>query len=60
MKNGYFFALIAPVLLFTSCQVIEGDEREPMDVGKYIARRTIQYYFEILQEYLGQREVWEY
>ena len=37
----YLFALIAPVLLFASCEVVEGDEREPMDVGKYIARRTI-------------------
>lgn len=47
----YLFALIAPVLLFASCEVVEGDEREPMDVGKYIARRTIECYIETLQEY---------
>lgn len=47
----YLFALIAPVLLFASCEVVEGDEREPMDVGKYIARRTIYYNIQTLQEY---------
>lgn len=39
------------MLLFASCEVVEGDEREPMDVGKYIARRTIKCYIETLQEY---------
>ena len=47
----YLFALIAPVLLFASCEMTEGETREPMDVGKYIARRTIKCYIETLQEY---------
>lgn len=47
----YIFALITPVLLLASCQVTEGTEREPMDVGKYIARRATSYYLEMLQDY---------
>ena len=47
----YIFALIAPVLLLASCEVTEGETREPMDVGKYIARRTIYYNIQTLQEY---------
>lgn len=47
----YILALIAPVLLLASCEVTEGETREPMDVGGYIARHTMSLYVGILQDF---------
>lgn len=39
------------MLLLASCEVTEGETREPMDVGGYIARHTMSLYVGILQDF---------
>jgi hypothetical protein len=46
----YIYIIAALIIGATSCQMTEGTEGEPMDIGKYIAQNTISSYVKILTD----------